>query len=162
MKYLFLLFILVGCNSVKTTQTATSQSNDSTGTNINRSIQHSSEDNLNIKKDDGTWTRTITYPPAASLHSFPTQGIVVTETGTYNRDEVIKTHKDSYNEFDVYSHYNIYHNIAVTKTVTEKKRFAWLPFLFLAIGGIGVFLATRVPLIIALIMQIIKFVISKF
>lgn len=168
MRNILVLFIiaLTSCNSVKITQTATSQSNDSTGTSITRSVQKSSEDNLNIKRDDGSWTRTIIYPPSASLHKIPqgipSQGVTVIETGTYNRDEVVKDHKDSYNEYNLYHHYNIYHNTTVTKTVTEKKRFAWLPFLFLAIGGIGVFLATRIPLIVSLIMAVIKLVISKF
>lgn len=160
--YLFIIILFASCTSVLRTENATSKNDDSTGTNISRSVQHSSADNLNIKRDDGSWTRTIIYPPSASLNYVPTQGIVVTESGTYNRDEVIKNHHDSYSEYNIYSHYNVYHHFNVTTNVTEKKRFAWLPFLFLAIGGIGVFLATRIPLLISLILRIINLVISKF
>lgn len=159
---LFTIILFASCTSVLKTETATSKSDDSTGTNISRSVQHSSADNLNIKRDDGSWTRTIVYPPSASLNYVPTQGIVVTESGTYNRDEIVKSHQDSYSEYNTYSHYNVYHHINVTTTTKKKNGTAWLPMLCLAIGGVGVFLATRVSLIVSLIMAIVKFVISKF
>ena len=161
MRTILVLFIIAStsCNSVKTTQTATSQSNDSSGVNSTTRFIHTSIDNLSVKKNEGTWSRITTYPPIGLVN---VQGITVTETGTYNRDQIDVHHENVYDVYKVYNHFNVYHHFNVTNTVTEKKRFAWLPFLFLAIGGVGVFLATRIPLIINLILALINFVISKF
>ena len=161
MRTILVLFIiaLTSCNSVKITQTATSQSNDSSGVNSTTHFTHTSIDNLSVKNDNGSWSRTTIYPPKGLAN---TQGVTVVETGNYNRDQTIIHRENIYDLYNVYATYNVYHHINVTNTVTEKKRFAWLPFLFLAIGGVGVFLATRIPLIINLILALINFVISKF
>lgn len=155
MKYLFIV-LLIGCNTVKKTEVTSNKINDTSFTTFNTRIQHTSADNLTIKRDNGSWTKTIVYP------ANPSQGIIVTETGTYNRDYTEKEHKDSYTEYNVCSNYNVYHHINVTTTVTKKSRFAWLPMLFFAIGGVGVFLATRIPIIARIIIALINFVINKF
>jgi hypothetical protein len=163
MRIAAILFIaLASCNTVKTTVTATSQSSDSSITNINRSVERSSSDNLSIKRDNGSWTRTTIYPPAASLHSIPNQGVVVIESGTYNRDQVVKKHKESSKHFNVYHHINVTKTNTQTITVTKKSRFAWLPMLLLAIGGVAAVIAVRIPLIINLILSLINLIISKF
>jgi hypothetical protein len=163
MRLTAIIFIaLASCNTVKKTVTVTSQSNDSSATYLNRSVQHSSSDYLTIKRDNGSWTRTTIYPPAASLHSIHDQGVVVIESGTYNRDQVVKKHKDSYKNWNVYHHVNVTKTQLVTTTVTKKSRFSWIPMLFLAIGGIAAVIAVRIPLIINLILSLFNLVISKF
>jgi hypothetical protein len=160
MKYFLILFILVGCNTVKKIETIESKKDDSSYTSIDNHTNHNIEDNLNIKRDNGTWTRTIVYPPSENIHSV--SGIIITESGTYNRDIISNEKKVSYQKFNAYQNFNVTKTIAITKKKTSVSRIAWIPMLLLAIGGIGVFLATRVPLIVKLVMALINFLISKF
>ena len=151
-------FMTLSCNTVKSTTASNSESNDSSGVTSTTHFNHTSIDNLSVKNDNGSWSRIITYPPKGLAN---TQGVTVIETGNYNRDQTIVHHENIYDLYNVYATYNVYHHINVTTTKTEKSRFSWISALFLAVGGIGALVATRVPLIITTVLSLINFVISK-
>lgn len=162
-----LVALLTSCNTFKQTTSTASQSSDSSSTEISSSIAHIKEDNISVKRDNGTYQKiTITNnnlkPISVAGIDLPMNGTLTLENGTYNRDNTEETHKDEYSSWNVYHHINITTHKYLTTTTTERSRGAWLPMLLLALGGGLIFLASRVPFLVTLILNLVNLVISKF
>lgn len=147
-----LLLLFCSCNAVHKSTTISATKEDSTNTNSQQVVRRYVDSNVAIQRNNGSWSRTVMYPPASNLQ----QGIIVTETGNYNRDKIIFKYQNRYTDFNVYHHVNVTRTQTVIATKKDTTHFAWLPFLLLAIGGIAAFLATRFPWYINIIMAFIQ------
>lgn len=162
-----ILWMLSSCNTTKITTTSTDLSNDSSATSFYSHSEHSKADNLKIKKDNGAY-RKITFannnisPINFEGYTVPAMGSLTIETGTYNKDKTVQSHKEETKKGNGSTNITVSKKSTQTTTVKTRKRFAWLPMLLLAIGGIAAVIAVRIPLIITLILSIINLVISKF
>jgi hypothetical protein len=156
MRFIVILLLLCSCNTVHKSITVDSIKGDSTNTNSQQVVRHYIDSNVAIQRDNGNYSRTIIYPPANN----PQQGIVITETGNYNRDKTIIKYQNRYTDLNVYHHIDVTRTQTIIVTKKDITHFAWLPFLLLAIGGIAIFLATRFPwyinIIIAFVQKFIK------
>lgn len=161
------LFMLFSCNTTKTTTTATSQSSDSSATSFYQHSEHSKADNLKIKRDNGQY-RKVTFannnisPINFEGYTVPAFGSLTIETGTFNKDKTVQSHKEESKKDNRSTSIKVAKKSTATTTVTTKSRFAWLPTFLLAIAGVGVVIATRIPLVVSLILALINFIISKF
>ena len=169
MKFIAFLFIvaLCSCNTVKKTETTTQSANDFQETSSQESASKISEDNVDAENDNATWKNVSVENKGDSVVVIDgysiTPGVSVTiETGHYNRDKKKESHKTEDKHYNVFHHINITKTQTVTITKTTSSRFPWLPAVLFGLGGALIFLASRVPLIVALILNLINLVIQKF
>jgi len=161
------LYMCFSCNTTKTTITANSQSSDSSATSFYQHSDHSIADNLKVKRDNGTWKK-VTFannnisPINFEGYSIPSFGSLTIETGTFNKDKTVQSHNEEAKKATGSTNIKVDKETTSSTTVIKKSRTAWLPMFLLAIAGIGFFLATRIPLIVSLILALINLVISKF
>lgn len=152
MRLLLVLLLFSSCSVVTKTVTVTNSNDDSVSTDKHQVVRNYIDSNVNIQRNNGNWSRTIMYPP----NSNPQQGIVVIESGNYNRDRISIQLKKRYTDYNVYHHVYVTHTKSVTVTTKKSRRFAWLPFALLAIGGVAAFLATRYPWYVSLIIAFLQ------
>lgn len=157
MRLLVILLFLCSCNVVSKTVTVTNSNDDSTVTSLHQTVRNYVDSNVSIQRNNGSWSRTIMYPSISN----PQQGIIVVETGNYNRDNTTIEVKRRYDNYNVYHHINVTHTRNVTVTTTKSKRFAWVSFALLAVGGIAAFLATRYPWYVSLIIAFLQSIFKR-
>ena len=103
MRFIVLLLLLCSCNVVHKSTTISATKEDSTNTNSQQAVRHYVDSNVAIQRNNGSWSRTIMYPPASN----PQQGIIITETGNYNRDKTVIKYQNRYTDLNVYHHINV-------------------------------------------------------